>query len=410
MNYIQNIDYRQNDFYKKQYNGLIEHFDSGIHEGYNFGIMEGFQSNTGMCSATPTPTQDQVTNAANTFWLENSGGTYTGGNSNTTRTMADGQQITLLAHVTGMTDQAFNTAFCILETAAKSGSNYNPKVPQSIFGNQSSASGLTSTKDTTEPGLYAVQKYRDIQRKTPGKNFALEADVISDVINRLIEDQDLVWQAQNSGDSDFKDKLKQFLIEQASLQKGNEFSSPFKESVKEYGLNTNFYDNNLRLKARNDYINQFQEYTLNKSSGKEKMLTADIETKERYIQINRYEYMQKRDRVSYCKLIIVITGLAAICYGVGSSMNDDKKKKIFNISTIVIYVLGVIFLWLKIGRDRIRYNLDWDEINFPTDDFYKGSKADNCVTRALDRVGQSVDNAGTATWNAAQTTGQAVAT
>lgn len=409
MNYIQNIDYRDNDFYKKQYNGLIEHFDSGIHEGYNFKIVEGFQSNTGMCSSTPTPSQEQVTNAANTFWLENSGGVYSGGDANYTKTMADGQQISLLAHVTGMTDEAFNLAFCILETASRNGNNYSPNVSSSIFGNSSSVSNITNTSSATEKGLYALQKYRDIQRTTPTNNFKLEADVISDVVNRLIEDQDLVWQAQNSGDSDFSDKLKQFQLEQAALQKGNEFSSPFKENVNQYKSNTNFYDNNLRLQARNKFITQFQEYSLNKTSGKEKMLSADIETKERYIQINRYEYMYKKDRVFYCKMIIVILGLAAICYGVGLSMNEEKKK-IFNIFTIAIYVLGVIVLWLKISRDSVRYNLDWDEINFASDDFHKGSKTDNCVTRAFDKVGQSIDNAGQSTWNAAQTTGQAIVT
>ncbi len=401
MNYMENIDYRQNDFYKKQYNGLIEHFDSGIHEG--------FLNGSSMCSGTGTPTQAEVDSAAKTFGLVNQNGSYSGGtsgNANGMLTSVTGQQTSLLAHVTGMTDDVFNRAFCILTNAAGN-STFNPLVPTSILGN--SGTNITSTAEITEPGLTALQKYRDIQRSQPSKNFGVEADVIGDVVNRLIEDQDLVWQASNSQDSDFKEKLRQFLIEQASLKIGNDKNSVFNEQVSKYRSNTNFQDNNLRLDARNKYITDFQQHALQQVSGKEKMLTADIETRERYIQINRYEYYRKRDRVSYCKLIIVITGIAAICYGVGGTMADDKKK-IFNIATVVLYVLGVIILWLKINRDNIRYNLDWDEINFPVDDWYKGGKADNCVTRAMNSVGQSVNKAGQGAWNAAQTTGQAVAT
>lgn len=380
MDYMGNTDYSNNNYYQQKYNGMIEHFDSGIKEDFT----------------------TQVDAAANTLWLSKSAGSTTfneGGNANQTRTLPNGQNTTLLAHVTGMSDEIFNSAFNTLVN------NKNTLVSSHLFGDENTSNQLSSTNNSSEHGLYALRKYREIQRNAPSSNYKIEANVLSDVINKLIEDQDLVWQAEFSNDPDFRQKLQQFLIEQASLQQGNKIQSPFRDSIKEYNQSTNFYDNNLRLQSRNDFIKNFQDHSLNGNISKQDMLRSDIETKERYIQINRYEYYRKRDTVSYCKLIIVIAGLAAICYGIGLKLED--KRKIFNISSIVIYILGAIILWLKIRRDQVRYKLDWDEINFPGKDWNDNSKTDNCVSRTLTKMGNSISRNVN---DAARKTGQVVAT
>ena len=122
-----------------------------------------------------------------------------------------------------------------------------------------------------------------------------------------------------------------------------------------------------RLKSRLKYITMFQNSVIQDNKNKNVMLRSDIQTKDRQIQINRYEYFKQKNIIFYCKLVIVICGLMSIVYSVGIKYPD--KKVIFNTLSIVILAIGVVLFGMKLYRDSIRDNLDWDAIKFPVNNW-----------------------------------------
>lgn len=171
------------------------------------------------------------------------------------------------------------------------------------------------------------------------------------------------------GTEDYEQRYLNYTVSQDALAKiDEEYNDLVNTGINVYNSDTLNYNSLNQLKNRNQYIQLYQDDLKKQRSGVSNKLNSDIQTKERYIQISRYEYLQKRKIIKYCQFFSIVFVLGSICYIVGTQYEDENIRNLLRILTFIIYVIAAIFLFFMIKSDSKRYMLDWDEI------YYSGDK------------------------------------
>ena len=167
---------------------------------------------------------------------------------------------------------------------------------------------------------------------------------------------------------DYNQRYIDFNANQDSLSKiDQEYDSILDKNFTTYNNDTINSNTLNQLHNRNQYINNYQEDIKKQRSGISNKLNSDIQTKERYVQIGRYEYLKKRKIIKYCQFFSIVFTLSLVCYLVGTKYEDENIRILLNILTVIIYIIALIFLFFMIKNDSRRYILDWDEIYYSSD-------------------------------------------
>lgn len=391
MNYIGTTNYRDNDVYNQMYGGMIENFigfnrakipkvtnmdannvmkNEGRGNRRNNRNRRGNRRNNKNDENEANGDDDynnleELEKSAKKLWVSKSNGSNVynmGGNANMTRTIKNGRKITLLQRVVKMSDKEFNEAFYMLK-------RNSPKyVSKRVLG-KFCETDVIHLEDNgfQNKGICALKIYRE-----QSINGISNADISNTIEKRNeLEQNDIRMNTTEPDDDlnpndDHELRQNQYIIEQDTMVKGQQMQDTYDKNVQIYEINTTGNEsckkNTVDLEAKTKYINKLQENVIEDNNNKNIMLKADIQTKDRQIQINRYEYFKKKSIIFYCKLIIVIAGILAIIYSIGLKFPD--KRYIFNILSVSVLIIGLFLIGMKIKRDSMRDNLDWDAIEF----------------------------------------------
>ena len=218
------------------------------------------------------------------------------------------------------------------------------------------------------------------QKQTSTTNYVINNNTMKATILTYMEAQNTTWKSIYANDSDFKDKLDNYMVEKAAQKVGEDQKRPYEKGVSKYNTNTNLFYDNLRIDSRNKYINQVQQSIIQKDKLKDEMATADIMTKGREIQLQRFSFLQKKRTNQYYRISVFILGLCIIVLAI-AQMIENSNKIIVGVVIGVILVLGLVFIIGKLMRDSKRYHLDYDEVNFPP---YEPSKKNKNKSKSCD--------------------------
>jgi hypothetical protein len=377
MNYIGTTIYRNDDHYAHKYNNMIEHFKSSKNKRRNNRKNNRKNKNSDKDYDKNVEENShnirELAKSAEKLWVSKSNGSMKydkGGNATMTHKTENGKRITLLQHVEKMSDKEFNEAYHMLKR------NTPKYVSQKIWG-KFCETEIIHMEDNgfDNNGLCALKIYREQSLTGSGIDgkYSNNAENVTNKKQKQKQKQQKQQQIMSEQD-DYELRKDQYAIEQGSLMKGQTMQNTHDTNLQTYNnVDNNSKQckhnkkNNIDLEVKTNYINNIQQNVINDNKDKNKMLLSDIQTKDRQIQINQYEYFKKKDIVFYCKLIISIAGILAIIYSIGLKFPD--KKSIFRNLAIVVLILGIILLGMKIRRDMVRDNLDWDEIEFPNYDW-----------------------------------------
>ena len=173
---------------------------------------------------------------------------------------------------------------------------------------------------------------------------------------------------QSIGTEDYDQRYLNYSVSQDALAKiDEEYVDVINTGMNVYNSDTLNYNSLNQLKNRNQYIQLYNDNLKQQRSGVSNKLNSDIQTKERYVQISRYEYLKKRKIIKYCQFFSIVFVLGSICYIVGTQYEDENIRNLLKIITLIIYVIAAIFLFFMIKSDSKRYMLDWDEIYYSGD-------------------------------------------
>lgn len=321
-NYIIKNDYKKNNTYNKSYNNIIENFTTST-----------------SCSSTISDTD------ATNLLLYKSSGSSIYDSYYSTKTLDNGETVSNIAHFLSITDSDWSTLMTCLQEGQ---TNVSSDVASQYYSSDSTS----------------FDSKRTAQKSSVSSNYIVYNNSVKDSILTLMETQNDTWKLLNSSDSDYQNKLNNYMVEKAALKAGEDYRNPYEKSVSKYKTDTNVYYDNLRLDTRNDYIKQVQDNIIEKDKVKDKMATADIMTKGREIQLRRVAFLRQQRVNNYYKISVFILGLCIIVIAIAKMVPDSNK-----IATGVVVGLIIIFgLYLVIGkliRDSKRYNLDYDEVNYP---------------------------------------------
>lgn len=328
-NYILKNNYKRENKYNNSYNNIIENFEqsscSKILSDEDAALFLIYKSDSS------SPTFDS--------YYENI-------------TLPNGETISNIAHFVSLRTQQWNTFMSCLP-------NYTNVSSEVISYYQTKASTV------------------ETQRKTPSTNYIVYNNSVKDSVLSLMETQNDTWRLINSEDSDYQRKLNNFMVEQASLKEGQDYKKPYDKSVSQYKTDTDVYYDNLRIDSRNKYIERVQDDIIKTDREKDKMVTADIMTKQREVQLNRVSFLQKKRKNQYLRISVFTLGLCIIVIAI-AQMIPDSNKMILGIVVGVILIFGLILIIGKLIRDSKRYALDYDEVNY--DPYTKPKKKKNSCT------------------------------
>jgi len=330
-NFTVKNNYKKNNQYKESYNNLIEHFTT-----------------SGCSTECTVSTLDEIT-AAQFLIYKNDQSTNMYDKYYSTNTLDNDITVSALAHYVGMSDTEYNCGICKITSAGN--------VSQEI-------------KDYFQNDISPT---RAQHKNLPSNNYKLYNNATMDSINELISVQDQTWRNMYSDDSDYTDKVNDFRIEQASLKEGQDLKLPYNKQVNKYKTDTTTYYDNLRISARNKYINDVQTSILEKDKQKDRMATSDIMTKEREVQLGRVSFLKKKRVNQYYRISVFTLGLCIIVIAV-AQMVPNSNKMIVGIVVGVIIVLALVLIIGKLIRDSRRYNLDYDEVNYSPYEKKKNNK------------------------------------
>lgn len=197
------------------------------------------------------------------------------------------------------------------------------------------------------------------------------ANQLSNIANRVGREQQpaAFFTEKAIGAEDYDQRYLNYTLNQDALAKiDQEYDNVLSNSFTTYNNDTLNHNDLNQLKNRNNSIKLYQDNLKQQRSGVSKRLNSDIQTKERYVQIARYEYLKKRKIIKYCQFFSIVFVLGLICYIIGTQYQDENIRNLLRLLTFIIYVIASIFLFFMIKNDSRRYMLDWDEI------YYSGDK------------------------------------
>tara|TARA_A100001015_G_C15038360_1_gene737826 strand:- start:3464 stop:4480 length:1017 start_codon:yes stop_codon:yes gene_type:complete len=335
-NYIVKNDYKNNEIYNNSYNGIIE----------NFGT-------SGTSEISETSANDLL------LYKSNPDGNYD--STYSTKTLDNGETITALAHFLSITSSDWGNYMTSLQNGY---SNVDSAIAETYYGTSSDS----------------WNNQVSVQKQTSTTNYVINNNTMKDTILTYMEAQNTTWKSIYANDSDFKDKLDNYMVEKAAQKVGEDQKKPYEKGVSKYNTNTNLFYDNLRIDSRNKYINQVQQSIIQKDKLKDEMATADIMTKGREIQLQRFSFLQKKRTNQYYRISVFILGLCIIVLAI-AQMIENSNKIIVGVVIGVILVLGLVFIIGKLMRDSKRYHLDYDEVNFPP---YEPSKKNKNKSKSCD--------------------------
>lgn len=197
------------------------------------------------------------------------------------------------------------------------------------------------------------------------------ANQLANIANRVGREQQpaAFFTEKAIGAEDYDQRYLNYTLNQDALAKiDQEYDNVLSNSFTTYNNDTLNHNDLNQLKNRNNSIKLYQDNLKQQTSGVSKRLNSDIQTKERYVQIARYEYLKKRKIIKYCQFFSIVFVLGLICYIIGTQYQDENIRNLLRLLTFIIYVIASIFLFFMIKNDSRRYMLDWDEI------YYSGDK------------------------------------
>ena len=216
-------------------------------------------------------------------------------------------------------------------------------------------------------------------RTSPSNDYVVYNNAVKDSVLSLMTTQADTWKQINisQGDTDYQNKLNNFMVEQAALKEGQDHKNPYNKGVSQYKTDTDVFYNNLRINSRNQYVKRVQDNIIQKGREKDKMVTADIMTKGREVQLNRVSYLQRKRKNQYLRISVFTLGLCIIVIAI-AQMVPESNKMIVGIVVGVILLLGLILIIGKLIRDSKRYSLDYDEVNYAP--YKKPASQNSCNT------------------------------
>lgn len=317
--------------YKKKYNSIIEHFSDNklLDEitARNFLIYK----------------QDSSSNMYNNHYenvkeaIDDMPNQNRYGSSSPILDIGESQNIGVLAVLVGMTNVNYNNGYNIIQNADNVSENIKTKYRE-------------------------LNEQRKQQIDNP--NYVLAYNSLKDVISQYMGYQDKIWKnIYSSSDPEFDIKLNDHVIEQNALSEEYILNNDYKNKVNEYDKYSKDMYNMHRMKSRNQYINEVQSNIIKNDMVKDKMLTSDIMTKEREIQLTRYAYLQKKRINDGLKLTIFFFILIIIFISIGLIATNIPKIVIGIISGLFAFIWLILIIG-KMHRNNLRYKLDFDERDF----------------------------------------------
>lgn len=298
-----------NSIYKKNYNSIIEHFST--------------------VELTDTIAKKFL------IYKENNSTSYN--KHYTEKTLPNGEIISVLAVLVAMSDSDYNNDYNII---IKNASNVSDDI-KNIY------SGF-DTKRTE-------------QKATPEPIIAYNS--LKDVVSNYMDLQDEAWKNIYNNDPEFQIKLNDYRIEQNALSEEQQLNNNYNTIVNNYDKYSNNMYNNHRMKSRNKYIHDVQNNIIQTDILKDKMLSSDIMTKQREIQLLRYAYLQKKKMNDCLKLTAFIFILIIIILSI-AKLFPNISKNIIGILVGILFFIWIILIVGKMIRNSKRYGLDFDEVNF----------------------------------------------
>lgn len=329
-NFILKNDYKRKNKYNNSYNNIIENFS--------------------VCSSNSALSDND---AATYLIYKSDPNSSTFDSYYTTTTLSNGETISNTAHFLSIPLATWNDFLDNLDSCSNVAANV-----------------ISDYKGTIAS---TVSEHRE----SPSNNYVIYNNSVKDSVLTLMSTQNETWKQINisKGDTDYQNKLNNFMVEQAALKEGQDHKDPYKKGVSKYKTDTNVYYNNLRIDSRNKYLERVQDNIIQKDKEKDKMVTADIMTKEREIQLNRVSFLQKKRKNQYLRISVFTLGLCIIVIAI-AQMVPDSNKMIVGIVVGVIILLGLILIIGKLIRDSKRYSLDYDEVNYAP--YTKPKKKNSC--------------------------------
>ena len=216
----------------------------------------------------------------------------------------------------------------------------------------------------------AISQYQD-NLATRNQDAIHNSNDLANIATRVAREQQpsAFFTAKAIGTEDYDQRYLGYTLNQDALAKiDQEYNNVIDSGINVYNNDTQNYNSLNQLKNRNQYIQLYQGDLKKQRSGISNKLNSDIQTKERYIQIARYEYLKKRKIIKYCQFFSIVFAIGSICYIVGTQYENENIRNLLVILTFIIYIIAALFLFSMIKNDSRRYMLDWDEI------YYSGDK------------------------------------